>query len=66
MMKADTSFNAKVKKFFLGNYSVLIFVPPLKQDFRGDSVCQFDSNCMGLDIQSLGAYPQLIFLEIGF
>lgn len=66
MMKADTSFSAKVKKFFLGNYSVLIFVPPLKQDFRGDSDSQFDSNSMGLDIQSLGAYPQFIFLEIGF
>lgn len=66
MMKADTSFNAKVKKFFLGNYSVLIFVPPLKQDFRGDSDCWFNSNSMGLDIQSLGAYLELIYLEIGF
>lgn len=66
MMKADTSFNGKVKKYFLGNYSVLFFVPPLKEDFKGDSDCQFDSNSVGLDIQSLGAYLQLIFLEIGF
>lgn len=44
---------------------MLIFVLPLKQDFSGDSDCQFDSNNMGLGIQSLSAYLQFIFLEIG-
>lgn len=43
---------------------MLIFMPPLKQDFS-DSDCQFDSDNMGLSIQSLGAYLQLIFLEKG-
>lgn len=66
MMTADTSFSAKVKKHFLGNYSLLIFVPPLKEAFRDDSDCQLDSNSVGLDIQSLGAYLHLIFLEVGF
>lgn len=61
MMKADTSFKDKVKKYLLGDYSMLIFVPPLKQDFSGDSDCQFDSNDRGLGIQSLGAYLQLVF-----
>lgn len=65
-MKADASINARVKKYFLRNYSVLIFAPPLKEDSRGDSDCQFDSNSLGSDIESLGAYLHLIFLEIGF
>lgn len=59
MMKADTSFNDKIKKYLLGDYSMLIFLPPLKQDFSDDSDCQFDNGNMGLDIQSLGAYLQL-------
>lgn len=46
--------------------TLLSFAPLLKGDFRGDSDCQFDSNSMGSDIQSLGAYFHLIFLEIGF
>lgn len=34
---------------------MLLFVPSLKQDFTGDSDAQFDSNNMGLGVQSLGA-----------
>lgn len=45
---------------------MLIFAPPLKEDFRGDSDYQFDNDSQESDIESLGAYLHLIFMEIGF
>lgn len=54
MMKADTSFNGKVKKSAFKEI-MLIFVPSLKEDFSGDSDARFDSNNMALGVQSLGA-----------
>lgn len=64
-MIADTILNDKMKQYLLEDYSMLIFVSLLKQDFSNASDCQFDSDNVGLSIQSLGAYLQLIFLEKG-